>query len=155
MIADTPGAGRVRAGSHWQAIVAAVAVAGLTLVATGCSSGAAQPAATPPSSAGAPPAGAPPAGGGSGGQVSSRNRSGSQVNQTAGNFSLAFARCMRANGVPAFPNPNGHGGQLGPDSGIDPASPQFQSAINGPCRSTAPPNWLGSGKVSAPGSGNS
>jgi hypothetical protein len=35
---------------------------------------------------------------------------------------------MRAHGVPDFPDPNGQAGQLGPGSGIDPNSPQFQSA---------------------------
>jgi hypothetical protein len=69
-------------------------------------------------------------------------------NETVGSFSLAFAKCMRANGVSNFPNPNGQGGQLGPGSGIDPSSSQFQAAINGPCRSLAPPAWLSSGPVS-------
>jgi hypothetical protein len=68
-------------------------------------------------------------------------------NESAGSFSLAFAKCMRANGVPNFPNPNGHGGQLGPDSGIDPSSPRFQAAVNGPCESLAPPGWVSSGPV--------
>ena len=66
---------------------------------------------------------------------------------SAGSFSLAFARCMRAHGVPYFPDPNGQADQLGPASGIDPNSAQFQAAINGPCKSMAPPGWLGSGKV--------
>jgi hypothetical protein len=67
--------------------------------------------------------------------------------RSSGSDSLAFARCMRAHGVPDFPDPNGQPGQLGPGSGIDPNSPQFQSALNGPCKSLAPPGWLGSGKV--------
>ncbi|HLK00184.1 MAG TPA: hypothetical protein VKU39_09785 [Streptosporangiaceae bacterium] len=60
-------------------------------------------------------------------------------------FSPAFARCMRAHGVPKFPDP---GGQLGPGSGADPASAAFQAALNGPCRSLAPPAWVSSGQVS-------
>jgi hypothetical protein len=43
-----------------------------------------------------------------------------------GSGPLAFARCMRANGVPNFPDPAAGGGfQL---NGIDPASPAFQAA---------------------------
>ena len=64
---------------------------------------------------------------------------------TGTGFSPALARCMRAHGVPKFPDP---GGQLGPGSGADPASPVFQAAINGPCRSVAPAAWVSSGQVS-------
>lgn len=45
---------------------------------------------------------------------------------------LAFSRCMRAHGLPNFPDPSssGHGIQLnaGPSSGVNPQSPAFQSA---------------------------
>ncbi len=41
---------------------------------------------------------------------------------------LAFARCMRAHGVPNFPDPSSSGGQDGLAAGIDPQSPAFQSA---------------------------
>ena len=71
--------------------------------------------------------------------------------ESVGTFTLAFAQCMRAHGVANFPNPNGHGGQLGPGSGINPASPAFEAAINGPCRSLAPPAWVSSGTVSKGG----
>jgi hypothetical protein len=71
--------------------------------------------------------------------------------QSVGDFSIAFAQCMRAHGVPNFPDPNGHGGQLGPASGIDPTAPAFQSAINGRCRSVAPPAWVSSGAASSGG----
>lgn len=67
--------------------------------------------------------------------------------RTAGSFSVAFARCMRAHGVADFPDPHGQAGQLGPGSGIEPNSPQFQAALNGPCESLAPPGWVGSGKA--------
>jgi hypothetical protein len=77
-------------------------------------------------------------------------KGGSGPNRSVGTFSLEFARCMRANGVPNFPDPNGRGGQLGPDSGIDPASAAFQSAVNGPCRSLAPAEWVSDGPGSAP-----
>ena len=43
---------------------------------------------------------------------------------------LAFARCMRAHGVPNFPDPSSSssGAQAGPPAGIDPQSPAFRSA---------------------------
>jgi hypothetical protein len=73
---------------------------------------------------------------------------------SVGSFTAAFARCMRAHGVPNFPDPNGRSGQLGPGSGVDPGSPAYLAAINGPCRSLAPPAWLdsSSGPGSVPGS---
>jgi hypothetical protein len=41
---------------------------------------------------------------------------------------LAFAQCMRANGVPKFPDPSPNGAiQAGP--GVDPSSPQFQHGV--------------------------
>jgi hypothetical protein len=92
--------------------------------------------------------------GGSGGSHSgdtatTGNRNGGG-NRSIGQFSAEFARCMRANGVPKFPDPNGRSGQLGPDSGIDPGSAAYQSAINGPCKSLAPPEWVSNGPGSAP-----
>ena len=44
---------------------------------------------------------------------------------------LAFAKCMREHGID-FPDPQFEGGgmiQIGPDGGIDPNDPQFQSAM--------------------------
>jgi hypothetical protein len=79
-------------------------------------------------------------GSGSGGQTSS--------NRSAGTFTRAFAECMRAHGVPTFPNPNGTGNQLGPDSGANPASLAFQAAVEGPCRLQAPAGWVSSGPLS-------
>jgi hypothetical protein len=84
-------------------------------------------------------------GSGSGSQSSGSQSSG---NRSAGTFTQAFAECMRAHGVPKFPNPNGKGNQLGPDSGVNPASPTFQAAVDGPCRSLAPAGWVSSGPVS-------
>ena len=50
--------------------------------------------------------------------------------QTAnGPKALKFSECMRANGVPNFPDPNAQGVIAGKsDAGIDPSSPQFQNA---------------------------
>jgi hypothetical protein len=43
---------------------------------------------------------------------------------------LRFSRCMRANGVPNFPDPDGSGAlQFGSGSGIDPRSPGVQAAM--------------------------
>jgi len=42
---------------------------------------------------------------------------------------LKLAQCMHANGVPKFPDPSSNGSLLiTPSSGIDPNSPQFQTA---------------------------
>ena len=43
-------------------------------------------------------------------------------------LALRFARCMRAHGVPNFPDPEAGGGGFQLGSGIDPRSPAFQSA---------------------------
>ncbi len=48
---------------------------------------------------------------------------------------LAFARCMRAHGVPSFPDPGSNGQFSG--NGIDKHSPQLQSAA-GACQSLLP-----------------
>lgn len=42
---------------------------------------------------------------------------------------LKFSRCMRANGVPNFPDPQAGGGiEISPGSGLHPQSPAFQAA---------------------------
>jgi hypothetical protein len=110
-------------------------------------------AATVPACGGSSPGSAPPGPGEPGPfstQSSAVTRGGGGSgggNESVGSFSLAFAKCMRAHGMPSFPDPNGHGGQLGPDSGIDPSSPRFQAAVNGSCKSLAPPGWVSSGPV--------
>jgi hypothetical protein len=56
----------------------------------------------------------------------SSTQSTSTVSSTQG---LKFADCMRAHGVPNFPDPiTGGGLQFRPGSGIDPSSPAFQAA---------------------------
>jgi hypothetical protein len=42
--------------------------------------------------------------------------------------SLKFARCMRAHGVPNFPDPRLGGIQIAPGDGLNPQSPAFQAA---------------------------
>jgi hypothetical protein len=53
---------------------------------------------------------------------------------------LEFARCMRANGVPQFPDPGTSGGRviIGQDSGIDPNDPTFRDALE-TCRQVLNP----------------
>ena len=52
-----------------------------------------------------------------------------------------FAACIRAHGVPEFPDPNAQGMfDVGGSSGIDPSSPQFQAAEK-KCQSLEPPGW--------------
>ncbi len=53
---------------------------------------------------------------------------------------LAYAQCMRAHGIPKFPDPdsNGHlGASGGPGSGVDPQSTQYHAAAQA-CRSLMP-----------------
>lgn len=51
---------------------------------------------------------------------------------------LAFAWCMRKNGVPGFPDPNGQGiFTIGSLAQLDPSSPLFQSAFS-TCKSLEP-----------------
>jgi hypothetical protein len=68
---------------------------------------------------------------------------------TGFDVTIAFARCMRAHGVPNFPTPTSRPGLLGPSSGIAPSSPRFEAALNGPCQSLAPPAWVSSGPVNS------
>gem|GEM_PF-408439 len=57
---------------------------------------------------------------------------------------LKFARCMRANGVPDFPDPSPGGGfQFSPGTGIDPSSAAVQAA-QAKCRRFMPGPALGS-----------
>jgi hypothetical protein len=47
---------------------------------------------------------------------------------------IALAKCMRAHGVPDFPDPNASGNIQFPVSSPIPRSPAFQHAQNGPCK---------------------
>ncbi len=48
---------------------------------------------------------------------------------SGGGLALAFARCMRANGVPNFPDPSAGGGvRFSVSAGANPAAPAFQAA---------------------------
>lgn len=69
---------------------------------------------------------------------------------TAASQGIKFADCMRSHGVPNFPDPTGAGGgiriQIG--SGVNPASPAFQSAQRS-CGKLLPGGGPGSGPPSA------
>jgi hypothetical protein len=47
---------------------------------------------------------------------------------------IPFAQCMRANGVPNFPDPDAKGEIQFPISSPIPQSPAFQRAQDGPCK---------------------
>ena len=63
---------------------------------------------------------------------------------------LRFARCMRAHGVPNFPDPTSQGIALSPS--VDPKSPQFQAATQA-CRQLFPALGQGGTQTVAAGSG--
>jgi hypothetical protein len=62
-------------------------------------------------------------------------QSGSAQSNQQQSQALKFAACMRKNGVPDFPDPQN--GRFVAGEGIDPNSPQFQSAM-GACRKLLP-----------------
>jgi hypothetical protein len=56
----------------------------------------------------------------------------------AGNPGVAFAACMRSNGVPNFPDPSpGPGLIIQPGAGVNPSSPAFRAA-QAKCKSLLP-----------------
>jgi hypothetical protein len=58
---------------------------------------------------------------------------------------VKFAQCMRSHGVPNFPDPQTQGGgSFFSGNGIDPNSPQFQSALRA-CRSLLPSGAVSGG----------
>jgi hypothetical protein len=108
--------------------MAALAAAGVAVVAGGCGGGSKSPsvASLAPSGNGtttqrAPAEPAPESsGGGGGGAV------GIAIKVPNG---AKFSACMRAHGLPNFPDPNGQGViQAGAGDGIDPRSPKFRAA---------------------------
>lgn len=50
---------------------------------------------------------------------------------------LKFSKCMRANGVPDFPDPQANGGLIMGQGNVDPNSPQFKAAMQ-KCQSLLP-----------------
>lgn len=70
-------------------------------------------------------------------------QSGSAQSNQQQSQALKFAACMRQNGVPNFPDPQN--GRFLAGGGIDPDSPQFQSAM-GACRKLLPGGVSGGGQ---------
>jgi hypothetical protein len=84
--------------------------------------------------------------------TTSRPAKGSTTNNNNGSGNnndspLAYAQCMRAHGVPDFPDPNGQGGftfQGGQEGDLGPDSPAFQQA-NQDCQQITPVSGVGHG----------
>jgi hypothetical protein len=65
---------------------------------------------------------------------SSSKPSGSSSPYGPASSPAAMSRCMRANGVPNFPDPDANGNIQFPITSPIPQSPAFQHAQNGPCK---------------------
>ncbi len=75
--------------------------------------------------------------------------SGSTGRGAGGSGPLAFARCMRANGVPNFPDPSPGGGFLFSTAGVNPSSPAFRAA-RATCQKLLPGGPPGPGSSTHP-----
>src|SRR5689334_20738005 len=65
------------------------------------------------------------------GSSAASTRSPGKTSASAYQGALAFSRCMRAHGLPNFPDPTSGGGiqlRITPNSGINPFSPAFKAA---------------------------
>jgi hypothetical protein len=129
-------------GAPLRRAVLALVMAGIVVAAAACGGSPASPPA---------PGTTQNAGSGGGSGPVTRpggSASGGPGDRSAGaTYSLAFASCMRAHGVPKFPDPDHSAAILTPGSGADPGSAAYQAALNGPCRSLAPAAWVSSGTV--------
>ncbi|MGH2972824.1 MAG: hypothetical protein ACRDNM_03930 [Gaiellaceae bacterium] len=91
--------------------VGLVALVALALLAAGCGGGVKSPVVA------------------SVGTTTSHRSTGATNGKGGGDFLLAYSKCMRANGVPAFPDPSPGGGfEFQTGAGIDPSSPAFKAA---------------------------
>jgi hypothetical protein len=73
-----------------------------------------------------------------GGSASDSTVTGSSASPSTNAAFVKFAACMRADGVPDFPDPSGGGGfHISSSSGINPTSPAFQAARS-KCRHLLP-----------------
>jgi hypothetical protein len=122
---------------HLTRAALAAPLAALLLVAAACGGGGGSPGVasltgTNATSTDSAPSGSPPA------SASGAPRGGGELAMKVGADGAKFAACMRKNGVPNFPDPNGQGViQFGSKNGIDPNSPKFQAA-NQTCRKLLP-----------------
>jgi hypothetical protein len=108
-------------------LVGAVVAAGCG-GASGTPTGATSARASTPASSGAS-VGAATTAGSSGASGGGTGNSASTAPDGYGSGSLAFARCMRANGVPNFPDPQPGGGAVFNPAGINTGAPAVQSAM--------------------------
>jgi hypothetical protein len=127
----------LRPGAHARRLAAVAALVVLGLLIAGCGGGGKAPSVanvststtsashTASSSTGQTSGGAP-SGGPSSGSGGGQPRSGFAIQTGNPQKALKLSECMRANGVPNFPDPNGQG--LIQGNGIDPTSPQFEKA---------------------------
>lgn len=118
---------RTRLTRPWRARLLALATLASGVLIAGCGASATSPTGTTVAGATTARAGAATTAASSarnGGQTTS-----SRSNTASGSGPLAFARCMRANGVPNFPDPKPGGGfDLSAAAGLDPATPAFRAA---------------------------
>jgi hypothetical protein len=111
---------RLRAGPR--ALAAFVALAGVAVLVAGCGGGSSPGVASMSSSSAS--SGRPSASTPTGGGVRPVVAIGIRDKQKA----LDYAACMRANGVPKFPDPNAQGVLVESQGGVDLNSPQFRKA---------------------------
>jgi len=74
-------------------------------------------------------------------QGGSSTASGTPSPEQAG---VEYSKCMRANGVPSFPDPTAGGGLFRLPAGSDPSSPAFRTA-RAKCQKLMPGGGIGSG----------
>jgi hypothetical protein len=114
----------------------AIVLASATLLVAGCGAGSSNPGVAKLSSGTSSPGSADGAAGGTTNAATGADATGAGSPEAA---ALAFAGCMRANGVPHFPDPKAGGGFLfHTGAGIDPSSPAFKAA-QAKCKKFLPP----------------
>ncbi len=125
-------------------VIAAAAL--MSVLVAGCAGGSGSPAALTKSTASANSA---TTAGSSTATGAGATSSASTTPRTAGSGPLAFAICMRADGVPNFPDPNSARGALFNTAGIDTSAPAFQAA-QAKCQKLMGPGPLGPGSNTHP-----
>jgi hypothetical protein len=117
---------------RWTPVLVGLAIPLVALVAAGCGSASSSLGVASLGGAHTTTTGAPAGNAGAGG-----SSPGSALVLNTGN-GLKFAQCMRAHGVPNFPDPSSNGSiQVGPSSGVDKGSPKFQAALQA-CQKVLP-----------------
>jgi hypothetical protein len=81
---------------------------------------------------------------GSGGVSSQAGGSSPESPESPEQAALAYAKCMRSNGVPNFPDPGAGGGLFRLPAGISPSSPTLRAA-RAKCQKLMPGGGIGSG----------